>query len=224
MDWINPERDIIELIYLITAGPLLLAVACFGLRQLYFARNQLKFSKESAIIINKREAFKLAAEQCNILVEKIFPQLRDYKINIKDQPFYKHIKIIENLYADDVQVIFEKPYSEKEKDNILKKLGEYDVNVIANAIDGFSMYFTNGIASEQMAFNTLGIAYCTAVKQILPTIQSAINQGAFVNLNELYNSWTEKLNTMSLIEQKQKLEAELANRSINNIKSLGVDL
>jgi len=223
MDWIKADRDIIEVIYLITAGPLLLLVACLGLSQLFLVRKQIKIAKETASITNQRESFKLAAEQCIILAEKIFPLVYNFDKMILSQPFYKNIKLNYSIERDRLQVIYMKQLTNEEKEEIKNLISQHDPTDSANALDGFAMYFTSGIASEDIAFHSCGKGFCTAVEIIMPVISGMLDNGYFKDLNKLYGLWKDKLQALSLNEQKQRLEAELASKNTGSIKSLGVD-
>jgi hypothetical protein len=59
-------RNILEIVYFITAGPILLIIVSLGLWQ-------LKIAKDNARMTAKRESYKLAADQCSYYMSQIIP-------------------------------------------------------------------------------------------------------------------------------------------------------
>jgi len=62
-------REVLEKVYFICGGPVLVIVALFGLRQIKVSMSQLQLDKENAAIQHKRDSLKFTMEQIKFLKE-----------------------------------------------------------------------------------------------------------------------------------------------------------
>jgi hypothetical protein len=219
MNWINIDRDILEIVYFITAGPLLLIVASFGLVQLVIAKQQIKFSKESAKTAAKREAFKLTAEQCNIFAEKIIPLYTIFCDQLGSKPFYKRLTI-EFVNNERVLVIGGNS-TETEKADFLEALNASKHVAISNSLEAFAMYFVSGVGSEELAYNSTGYAFCGIIDDFTPLLKASFNQGKYPNINHLYGIWKKRQKSDELKKKKDEIEKQLSLNMQESIQHIG---
>lgn len=216
-------KDILELVYFVTGGPVLAIVAGFALFQ-------IKVSKEQIRITSKRESIKLAAEQCELYLKDIIPLqdklnnlLETKKIDLKKNILeIKNDKVIGELNHEVLKEIF-----------INKDMECIGLIVsVANKMESFSTYFTSEIADSEIAFNTVGDTFLDSCKQYFCLFYSDINSDEisyYKNMMKLFINWHDKFeneNRMKLIkkleEEKnnlQKKETDLKNKKIK--KSIG---
>jgi hypothetical protein len=191
-------KDILEIIYYLTAGPLLVLIAFKGL-------NQIKIAKETSRTNNKREAFKSAAEQCGIYADKIIPLVKGLKneklnffdkfnVNLTNKGF--NIKVKEEIIDDDINALNTSQY--------LTDLG--------NSLEGYAVYFNSGVAAEKVGFITTGRSYCNVVKMILPVIGPEFKKGNFKNLMILFFKWNNRIEKDKLEVEKKEINRKLSQQ------------
>lgn len=67
---------------------------------------------------------------------------------------------------------------------------------LLNSLEGWAMYFTNGLADHQIAFGPCAPVFCSMIVQnygILLTLRSSQTAGRFPNAVKLFKSWLELL-------------------------------
>ena len=191
----------------------LVIVAIIGLKQ-------LKISKETRKITSKREAFKIAAEQCTYYMEKIIPEINDLDelIRKKEIDFFNKSKVkIEN---DKLSLI---PHSDnKSLDKLIDK-ALTEVMTVTNMLEGFSLYFVSGVASEEVGFNTVGNTFVYSVKKYLPFYISMSQGSGYKHTMTLFMNWHKKLESEKLNKEKKKIEQKLKESKSISIKPIGTE-
>lgn len=206
--WFSNLRSIIELLYFIaTVG---MGIAAFlALRQISTAKKINQFNC-------KRDALKITAEQCLIFKDEIIPEV--WKLNdlIKNKNCTFFDKIV--LEKKDSSIKMKIQASKQEKD-----LGMSFVNdfmPLHNSLEGFAIFFTNGIGDEKVAFDTVGEAYCDIIEQYFPLVvfQEDHNKRAYF---KLYLKWALRLHQQSTQEKISKLQQEMD--SLKNGKTVQIE-
>ncbi|PIB30960.1 hypothetical protein BFP77_02565 [Maribacter sp. 4U21] len=191
-------KDILEIIYYLTAGPLLVYIAIRGLKQ-------IKVAKQNSRTNNKREAFKSAAEQCCVFGEKIIPlegNLRDEKHSFFDK---FNVKIKEKGFEI-------KPNGDVLEDEIDKLNNSKYITDLLNSLEGFAVYFISGVAAEKIGYITTGRSYCEIVKRLMPVIALSFKNGHYKNLMLLFIEWNNRLEKEKLEFKKREIEKKLNNK------------
>lgn len=191
-------KNILEIIYYLTAGPFLVCIAIKGLKQ-------IKVAKENSRANNKREAFKSAAVQCGVYADKIVPLtqgLQNEKLT----------------FFDKFDVSFtEKGFKIKPKGEItekeIEKLNKSSyLTDLTNALEGFSVYFISGVAAEKVRYITTGKGYCKVVKMLMPVIGLEFKKGHYKNIMLLFFEWNNRLEKEKLELEKREIEKKLNNK------------
>jgi hypothetical protein len=97
---------------------------------------------------------------------------------------------------------------------------------ILNAMEAFAIYFTKGVADEEIAYSSIGRTYCFVVKKLYFDIAYSLeddNDKSFNNLIELYTIWSNRLKSEKLSKEKEKLLSELDCLKMKNIKPIGTE-
>lgn len=210
-------RDILEIIYFLS-GPALVVAAIYGLKQIKIATAQINETRESRIISSKREAFKIAAEQCKYYSETIIPLLNklDKIIDEKQLEYFEKSEI--SITGDKIVV---KPYMEN--DALGKVFNECleELHTAINFIEGFSVYFITGVAAEIVGYKTLGRTYTNSVKKLLPIIIPFGKDGSYNNTKSLFVTWHTRFEKEKLLKEKAEVEEKIKKQKTITIDAIG---
>lgn len=212
-------KEILEIIYYLT-GPALVIVALIGLKQIKIAAEQIKETRESRKISSKREAYKIAAEQCKYYLETIIPILNKLDEIIEEKNLEYFTKSEISITEESIGI---KPYL---NDNALDKvfsscLEEFSTAI--NLIEGFSVYFVSGIAAENVGYKTLGRTYTRSVKKLLPIIIPFGKDKSFEHTKSLFFTWNSRIENEKLLKEKIDVEERIKKQKILTINAIGTN-
>ena len=216
MEWIDTSKSILENLYFLS-GFILTITLVIGIIQISLTKKSLKTN-------SNRAAANLAANQIEIYCNKI--------IRLQNNIFFKETeKKVPNIKLE---------VGEFNKSYLIKKLGEatYENNIkerfpvtlyvldVLNAMESFAIYFTKGVADEEIAYSSIGRTYCNTVEDLYFDIASYLsddNDKSFSNLIELYKLWKVRLKSEKLSAEKEQLLQELDKLKIEKIKPIGTE-
>lgn len=213
-------NEFLYTIYLISAGPILIYIAYKGLEQIKAAKENTKISQENAKTQSKRESYKLAGEQCQYLGEKIMSNYTK---------LFKELENSKSKFFDKFDVQID---SKEIKIKTTEKLEDIDfeglqnseyLQDVLNSIEGFSLYFASGVASEKVGYITAGRGYCSMVKRLLPLLIPEFNKGYYKNTLYLFSIWHNRCKQDDLKMKQRELEKEIKETTVTKIPTIGVD-
>ncbi|EMY3479061.1 hypothetical protein AAIP31_002303 [Flavobacterium psychrophilum] len=215
MEIFDYKKSLVENIYLIS-GPIL---AILG----FAAILQLRLTKKAMIMSSKRQAAELATKQINVYCKQIIP-LQDKFTDKKREQNIERI-VPENLKKFTIQEL----ESNVNHEIIKKKTKEFvdnidDILAILNAFESFAIYFTKGVADEEIAFSSIGRTYCFSVETFsfdLSIIRKDDEICGFENVIKLYQMWNAKLKSDKISRELTKKQIELDKLKINKVDILG---
>jgi hypothetical protein len=212
-----PLRQVLELLYFLS-GPMLAILAVLGLRQIQIARQTLQQSRDSSLMMAKRESFRIATEQCKYYYETLTPMFNhiDELIDKNQLQFFKNAKVI----VDQGGIAL---YPSKDKDALSKLMPHvpYIVNTV-NCLDSFALHFTSGVAAEEAVFSSLGDTYCNTVRKLIPFILAGNKNGKdFQNILSLFHIWHLRGQRIALMRDKQNIEKKLGDTKDVKIDAIG---
>lgn len=191
----------------------ILFAAIYGLRQ-------ISLTKRIATTQARRDAFKLATEQCNHFGNIILPKSQEFQ------------KIQNQLVQLEKSTVIESgkklQFSTKNFQGFISELNnkEYGpvIYELMNLIEGFAMYFTCKIADESVGFSPCGQSYCSIVRRVIPYMM-VLNEkdGTYKNSISLYIHWRQKLDKENISKEEAALEKKKKKISVEDIRPLGVD-
>jgi hypothetical protein len=213
--WLAALHPLLETLYYIAA------IALAGIA--YKGLEQLKIAKETARTNARREAFKLAADECRTFAERVVPlslPLSDEceRMDLKSfvEPQFKVVdgeitdhKFSLDVIGDDV---------DKCTDNLV---------AFVNALEAFAIFFAAGIADESVAYRETGLAFCNFAATYMPAIYllRSENDGRFESTLKLYELWSARIASESLrkaaASAKTSLEAMESKLKRGRIKTIG---
>lgn len=214
MEIFDTSKSLVENIYLLS-GPTL---AIFGLAGII----QLRLTKKAIIVSSQREAAKLAAHQIEIYHNQIIP--------LQNQIFYTELN--EKLNSVKIDI------GEFNKEAVIEKLGQEPTNQInieriklitpmlkaLNAMEAFSVYFTKGVADEEIAYSSVGRTFCSSVESLYFDIATCITKGedhTFQNIIGLYKIWSSRLKKEKLDKDKEDILNKLSQIKDDKVDPIG---
>ena len=207
-----------EIIYFIS-GTGIFILACFGLRQITLAKNQIETSKDIFKTQSKRASFESAAQQCTEYSKNII-QL-DHKISkftkSNEITFFTDAKIEESGKGFRVNI------QDVKKEDIQKFDEIADiVSSFINGIEGFSLYIISEIADEDIAFHSVGKAFIRhaemAAKIMRFTNSSPEDTKA---IWKLYFRWKKRIESQKLESEKKIIEDKIKKNKTEPFRAIG---
>jgi hypothetical protein len=194
--WLPCVRAILELLYF--AAGISIAIAAFiGLRQVKaalaqvkIASEQLNLSRDIASTNGKREAAKLAAEQCRYFAENVVPAFKalvdkyaEQKLTFfhaRSRPNDPQFAIRDGEFIDancDTELI-QREYPRVEAE-VLRYL---------NGLEYFAILFAAGIADEDIGYRETALAFCEELNYCMAALYHlrSRNRGRFDSTIRLF--------------------------------------
>jgi hypothetical protein len=205
-------KFILEMIYFLSA-PAIFIVAIIGL-------TQIRVTRENRRLSAKRDAFKMAAEQCRQYTAIIEEMNRLYLLTKeKNILFFKKSEVI--ITNNGIKV---KPYTENnELEKIFSTECAIEITKIFNLLESLSLYFMSGIADINIGFITIGHAYVEHVKRYLPLIVPFAKDGDYQNIIMLFFTWNNRIEKSHLLKEKESIEEKINKNKSITINPIGTE-
>jgi hypothetical protein len=205
-------KEALNILYLLCAP----AVAIFA----YKALSQIKVTRAIAQTQAKRESFRISSEQCVFWADTVVPQMEKVeRLNKQGK-----LKDLMKVQVTEEQKSFH--IDAKDGPNWHKEYLANQMPIVGlmNNLESFSIFLTNGIADEKVAFRPIAPSFCETTKRLLPIIllQNS-NLKIFSNTLILYMIWRDRLKMEKLKEQEEKMKEEIKKTEIRDIKPIGTD-
>lgn len=208
--WLSAVRPVVEMLYFASA----IALAAFAFKGL----EQLKISREIARTNARREAFKLAAEQCRYFAETVVPlsnkrfaectklnlaSFADPKFEIVNGEIVSHDFSTPSLMAD-----FQKCH--------------FEVMSFLNSIEAFSVFFASGVADESVAYRETGTTFCATMKRFMPAVYLyRLHNVRYESTVKLYEIWSARAASEALLKTRESIDTRLTKLKKESIKPIG---
>ncbi len=213
MEFFDSTKSIVENLYLL-CGPLLTILATTGVIQIIIA-------KKALVISSKRDAANLAAQQLRDYGERIIPTMTKYDLALlKEKILPSKMGIGEFNRVDLIEKLGQMAYTAKRKE--LQKFLVLELNAL-NALEGFSTYFTKGVADEQIAYSAIGRTFCASVEGYYFVISDCRpkNDSSCQNIIELYKIWSVRLQKDLLTNEQEVLLKQLSIIKDKSVDPIG---
>jgi len=171
---------------------------------------QISLAKKTLNISSKRDAAKLAAGQIEVYVTRVIPlQNKLYRVETSLKINKVKIEVGEFQFSTVEDKLGALKYKEALTERL--KVMSHSLNVI-NAMEAFSVYFTKGVADEEIAFSSVGQTFVHSVEDLYFDIATCVandQDKAFQNLIQLYKIWSKRLEKHRLIRNHKVLSEQL---------------
>jgi len=226
--WLPYVRTILELLYFV-AGISIAVAAFIGLQQVKaaaaqvkIASDQLNFSREIASNSAKREAAKLAAEQCKYFAEKCVPAFKVLLDKYKGQ----NLSFLQSrLRPNEPQfVIKEGEFVNVNCDAALaiKEFPQVEMEGLAylNGLEYFAMLFAAGVADEDIGYRETALAFCEGVNYCMVAVYHlrSQNHGRFDSVIRLFEVWNRRTTARAVAPFMSSMQALIAQANNDKIK------
>ncbi len=217
MEW-QTLKNVIEILYYLS-GPALVVIAAIGLYQLYLAKRDIQLRSQ-------REAATLAAAEARHFNTRII----ELTTQARSATFAEKIELYEGEVGD---------FSpDSVKDAALGRLWDDAhhqpkaaqalgvINSLLNELEAFALYFTKGVADEEIAFVAVGRYFCDLVRRYYPVIaksRTEKQEDAFQPIVDLYHIWHARVAEPSLKKKAEAIKQELASLPKPRVKPIGTE-
>jgi len=198
--WVESVRSVLELLYF--AAGIAIAIAAFmaikqvriGSEQLRLASEQLTLTKELEEKSNRREAAKLAAQQCKYFADELVPAWTGLteKANRLGNTFL-------NVYGNNPPFVLKDGefvhtnFDSKLIGEGMQKIG-LEVVAFLNKAESFAIPFAAGVATDEIGFEETAAAFCTQIRVAMPAVFFLMQtQGVgYKSVRKLYSLWNDR--------------------------------
>jgi hypothetical protein len=152
-------------------------------------------------------------------LEQVIPLINEFDNEVKSKGLElidkAEVKILENKY--EVKYNVKKIYIESLRPILFKAAN------VMNCLESFAIFFTTGLASEEVAFNSVGGTYCDAVKRFLPIINiGAHTEKYYQNIIKLYFLWNNRYEAEKHFLDKDRIEKQIQKIGGKAITPIGL--
>jgi hypothetical protein len=221
MNILDYIRSILELLYF--ASGIVIAVAVvLSLKQIRIGLQQLKTTREIANTNAKREAIKLAAEQCNYYAERTVPLFTEFVSEYKRLGL-KYMSTKPQFAIQNGEIVntnFDTKLLDAEVPKIIIPL----VNFL-NSVEAFAIPFAAAVADENLGYQETAINFCQTVRVHMSGLfqMRRTNNGRFESTIRLYMLWNNRLVGHALAPIMETLEELVKSGQEQKINPLGTD-
>jgi hypothetical protein len=150
----------------------------------------------------KRASFTLAAQQCEFYLNKVIPLHENLTVAAKKMGLKSFGKAEMKRIDGGLHVSVEQDLEIKKK--CLELASEFVV--VMNATEAFAVHFTNGVAADAPAFESVGKTFCSTVRGLLPEVAPLARSGYYKNSMKLFAIWSARLEKRELDQEKLRIE------------------
>lgn len=209
-------RGVVEFFYFI--GGIVMSVAAV------IALKQISIARADIVIRSKREAASVAAMQCERFAEVVVPAWSHMVTGMSKIGVPSYDGPVTGFRQEDLSEL----YSDwvKKWDDAKQKIGDgttpYDV---LNKLEALAIYFTKGIADEEIAFQSVGATFCQIVNDYYPLLlTSYLQSGYYKHVVELYQLWSSRLQMTALSGQLEEVIKKMATVETRSVSPLGTNM
>lgn len=212
-EWLVLLRPVFETLFFLSG----VAVAIIALKGL----EQLRIAKETAKTSARREAFKLAADECRNFAERIIPL---------SQPVADHCKKLNLTSFSNPKFkisggeIIETTFSAAAILADIAKCADSLMSFL-NSMEAFAIFFTSGIADESVAYRETGLEFCRLAAIYMPAIWylRENNLPRYESTVKLYELWNARKESEALLKTQKSIDQSLKALKKDAIKPIGTE-
>ena len=224
LDWYSCIRAVLELLYF-ASGIAIAIAAFFGLRQVKIASEQLKFSREIASTSSKREAAKLAADQCRYFAEECVPAFKALVDKYKAQ----NLTFLQSrLKANEPQFVIQSgEFVSVNCDTglVQREFPKVEIEILKhlNGLEYFAILFAAGIADEDIGYRETALAFCEGLDYSMAAVHHlrSKNRGRFDSTVKLFEIWKRRTTARAVAPFMTSMQALIKQAESDKIKILG---
>jgi hypothetical protein len=221
-NWQVVEKVLEALFYLSGMG--LFVTAVLGLRQLSLAKKSLSQSAQLFRVSAMREAFRLAADQCDLYANRLIPLINECDRKLRElgaSEILEKFKVA--VDREGIRIVPPEGFRRECEPGcvLLQYQAEEEILRIANALEALAVPFVSGVAAEGVAFSSIGPSFCFSVGRYAPVILPLAGRKHFQNLFELFHLWRTRIDCEELRERQKEISKKLGSVQEITIRPLG---
>jgi hypothetical protein len=169
----------------------------------------------------------LAAERCEDLANKKFPEILGALNRIQGQKVGLKVWNLQNKAFDSTSVVEVKEAQAWVAEFQSKNLHGPALHIL-NQLEGFAIYFISGAADEEVAFPVAGIPFCHYVGLFAPYLiavrngqLTGVTSGKFENTVKLFELWVDRIRREQIEAQAKIIQKELKTLKSGSVPPIG---
>lgn len=191
--------------------------------QLMLLREQLIVMKNDMVLRSQREAAVLAAEQhlfyCDVILScqaKYEEVSEEENIPLYSGPLYEY----DETGLEKIEKSFYSPWI-----NSSQEYNDAEIDLLNN-MDAFSLYFTKGIADEEIIFHSVAGNYCKFFRHLYRMIAYNTKPGRVSHYSsaiQLYDRWSSRIQLERTKQQMKELEKSIDGLKNSQVPIIGTE-
>jgi hypothetical protein len=229
--WLLCARTILESLYF-ASGIVIAGIAFIGLRQVKaaaaqvkIASEQLNLTREIASTNAKREAAKLALEQCGHFAEKYVPTFKVFVDKYRAQ----NLTFLEaRPRPNEPQFVIQKGEFKSANCDAALFQREYpliEIELLAalNALEYFAIPFAAGVADEDIGYRETALAFCEGLAFTMAGLYHlrSQNRGRYDSAIRLFEVWNRRTTARAVAPFMSSMQALIDQANNDQIKIIG---
>lgn len=230
--WLPCARAVLELLYF-ASGIAIAIIAFIALRQVKaaaaqvkIASEQLNLTREIASTDAKREAAKLALEQCGYFAEKYVPAF----IAFVDKYRVQNLTFLEfRQRPNELQFIIQGGEFKNANccDTALYQresaLVQMELLAALNGLEFFAIPFAAGVADEDIGYRETALAFCEGLSFLMAALYHlrSQNRGRYDSAIRLFEVWNRRTTARAVAPFMSSMQALIDQANNDKIKIIG---
>jgi hypothetical protein len=219
------SKSVLEALYFL-AGIGVFIAACYAVKQVRLASEQLKLTKDIATANSRRESVKLASEHCRYYADEVVPahEALVKKYNEQHCTFLNPVAIQPGAPPAPAFIINNGDFAQVNYDMrriTPEEWGKVSVEVVrlSNKMESFSIPFAAGVADDAIGFQETAPAFINALSFVIPAVYYLRQtQGArYPSILRLFNIWHDRVIANALAQVMPGMQRMIDNANRNQI-------
>ena len=219
-------RNGLEVLYF-ASGIVFVVIAIKGLRQINVGLEQIKVTKKIAETSARREAYKLASDQCRMLAEQLIPKINELDKHLAEAKITMFAGQIPRKFTIQDGEIISHDFDEKAVVSVMLS-AEYclSINSVINQLEGYAIPFATGVADEEIGYRETGMGFCSILARYMPAfwLMRERRVAEYKSVIELYEMWNDRLKLEELQLRKQEIDNGITKVKVRKVQTIGSDL
>ncbi len=108
--------------------------------------------------------------------------------------------------------------------SLIEKNPGFGLDVL-NAMEAFSVYFSKGIADDEIGFKSIGLTFCDSVKKyytLIAGVRKNEDEEHFFHITQLYKMWNQRVTKRQLDSQLNIIKKRISDLGNHKIPPIGI--
>lgn len=180
---------------------------------------QIKIAKDAFKTQCERDALTKSVSLAHFFADTVIPKMDNYYDSLKEKSFVSNARELSDFCMEDINLLKQDEQGKCRKDIKFfaedKELRAKCIYVL-NDLEALAINFTKLVADEKSLFTALSQSYCGFVEKnyaVICLFRKTKNDLYYVNMLDLYKTWSQKIKLSGLLVEKKGLDDKVAEIS-----------